>query len=644
MLHKVKICLLFVLFVGNIFGQKDKIKKANEEFETYSYIDARKIYLKVVEDGYESSQVFKKLGDTYYFNSEYKDASIWYARLLEKFPDDAEPIYKYRAAQSLKSIGAYDESKKLMDSYTSSTKNSPIANSYQRNTSILDDIIDFESEEYEVHKASNGLSSSDFGPAFFSDKIVYASTSKNTEGGKIHDWSGLPYLDLYMAELDEDGNFLTSTALNGDINTPYHESSACFTKDGNTMFFTRNNYLNGKKKRGKNKLVSLKIYKATKNANGSWGNIQELPFNDDSYAVAHPALNHDESKLYFSSNMPGTLGMSDIWYVDILSNGEFGSPINLGEKINTEARETFPYLSDDNNLYFSSDGHVGLGGLDVFVVSLSNSGPFKQVTNLRKPINTNQDDFGLIINEENRTGYLSSNRNGSEGSKSDDIYRFSESCSITVRGLVIDKKTKAVLSSSLVMLLDNNNKIVSQTISDSKGAYNFEGVVECNKQYSVRATNKEMEYQPDETLVNTPRISKVLEVDLLLTPPDCPVNDLGCRLALQPIYFDFDQHDIRSDAEVELAKILSAMKEYPQLNIHIESHTDSRGNDNYNELLSDRRAKSTLEWLVKNGINRARFSAKGYGESQLQNECSNGVECSEKAHQLNRRSMFIIKN
>ncbi len=644
MLQKLRICLLVICITGSIFGQKDKVKKADEEFDTYSYIDARKIYLKVVEDGYESAQVFKKLGDTYYFNSEYKEASIWYKRLLEKFPNEVEPIYKHRAAQSLKSIGAYEEANKIMGSYADAAENSSIAESYQKNKYTLDSIIDFESKEYKVLNASNGLSSSDFGPSFFGNSIVYASTSKNTQGDKIHDWNGLPYLDLYVADLDENGLFSKSASLKGDINTPYHESSACFTKDGKTMYFTRNNYIDGKKKRGKNKLVSLKIYKATKSTNGSWGNVSELPFNSDSYAVAHPALNRDETRLYFSSDMPGTLGMSDIWYVEVLKNGSYGSPVNLGSRVNTEARESFPYLSDNNNLYFSSDGHVGLGGLDVFVISLNNPGTFKAVTNLKKPINTNQDDFGLIINEEKRFGYLSSNRNGNEGSKSDDIYRFAESCSILIKGLVVDKDTKKILPGSRVMLLDKNNNVVSQTVADSKGSYNFDGISDCNSQYSVRATNSELDYQPDEKLINTPVGSSTLEVNLELTPPDCPVNDLGCRLDLQPIYFDFDKHNIRPDAEVELAKILSAMKEYPQLVIHIESHTDSRGNDRYNELLSDRRAKSTLEWLVKKGINRSRLSAKGYGESQLQNECSNGVKCSEKAHQLNRRSMFIIKN
>tara|TARA_R110002051_G_scaffold325854_1_gene432241 strand:- start:10530 stop:12473 length:1944 start_codon:yes stop_codon:yes gene_type:complete len=638
----VFIKLLIILMVSGTYAQNGKVKKANEDFESYSYIDARKIYLKVIEDGYESAQVYQKLGDTYYYNSEYKEASKWYKKLIEKYPDTIEPEYTYRIAQSFKSIGAYEASEKLMSSYISSSANSSIAREYKNNYNKIENTINLESKNYEVKNLTSDLSSSDFGPSFYGDKIVYASTSVNTTGDKIHDWNGLPYLDLFVTEIDKNGMLTNSIPLPGDINTSYHESSATFTKDGKTVYFTRNNFINGKKKRGKNKLISLKIFKATKKADGSWSNIKELPFNDDSYSVAHPALSIDEKRLYFSSDMPGTIGKSDLWYVDILQNGLYGSPINLGSKINTEARENFPFISENNNLYFSSDGHIGLGGLDIFVVSLDEDS--KKIVNLKKPINTNLDDFGFIINETKRVGYLSSNREGVEGSISDDIYLVTENCNIIIKGIVSDKNTGELLPGSTVLLIDSDNTIVSQMKIGIDATYSFNGDIDCGMRYSVRGINKEKEYQPDEKIITTPLTSNVLKVDLALSPPDCPVNDLGCRLALQPIYFDFDKHSIRPDAEVELAKILQAMKEYPKMIIHIESHTDSRGDNSYNEILSERRAQSTLEWLVRKGIDRNRLSAKGYGESKLMNNCSDSKICSEKEHQLNRRSIFIIKN
>jgi len=629
------------LLVGSIYAQENKVKKANEEFDSYDYIDARKIYLSVVKDGYESAQVFEKLGDTYYFNSEYTEANKWYEKLVNNYPNQVKPEYYFRSAQTLKSVGQYEKSKAMMEKFKASSP-SNLANNQLSNWQSFEDLTNSQNEKFKVTNITSEMSGSDFGPSFYGDKIVYASSSINTEGSKVHDWNGLPYLDLFEAEIGEDGNLSNVKSLKGDINSPYHESSAVFTKDGQTVYFTRNNYIDGKKKRGKKRLVSLKIYKATKNDDGTWNNVQELPFNDDSYSVAHPALNQEETRLYFSSNMEGTIGLSDIWYVDIHKNGSYGTPINMGSEINTEERETFPFISDNNTLFFSSDGHVGLGGLDIFKVS-DNDLVHKEIINLGLPINSNQDDFGFIVNEQEKIGYLSSNRDGNNGSSSDDIYLITENCNLVIYGAITDSNTGNPLDGSLVYLIDENNEVISQQVTNANGNYEFEENIDCENQYIVRASNDEKEYEPQEQLVMTPEGSMMLQVDLALTPPDCPVNDLGCRLDLQPIYFDFDKHNIRPDAEVELAKILQAMKQYPQLNIHIESHTDSRGNDEYNMQLSERRAKSTLEWLVDKGIDRKRLSSKGYGESQLINNCSNGVNCSEEAHQLNRRSMFIIK-
>ncbi len=641
-LKSVSLLLLCSLISESGFSQKGKVKKADEEFDSYSYIDARKIYLKVVEEGYESAQIFKKLGDTYYYNSEYAEAAKWYSNLVEKFPSEIEAEYKYRIAQSYKSIGNYNDAKEMMDSYAKVASTS-IASHYKKSSDFEALSEKSKSDEYTVVNSTDGFSGSDFGPSFYGDNIVYASSSLNTEGDKTHDWTGQSYLDLFKAETDEQGRLINPIPLKGDINTAYHESSAFFTKDGKIVYFTRNNYLNGKKKRGKDKLVSLKIYRASLNADENWGNVTELPFNDDSYSTAHPTLDPNEKRLFFSSNRPGTLGESDIWYVEILGGEAYSAPVNLGPQINTEARETFPYISQNGSLYFSSDGHIGLGGLDIYKAKTSDGTNFDEVIHLKSPINTNKDDFGLIYNEEKKMGYLSSNRNGENGSFSDDIYKVEENCNIMLTGLVKDKETSEVLPGSLVILIDNDNKVIAQATIGDDGSYVFEGVIDCGNHYSIRASNTEKEYLPTEKVLNAPFGSEILQVDLDLTPPDCPVDDLGCRLELQPIYFDFDKNNIRSDAEIELAKILQALKEYPQLSIHIESHTDSRGSDFYNAALSDRRAKSTMEWLVSKGIDRSRLTSKGYGETQLLNSCSNGVDCSDMEHELNRRSVFIIK-
>jgi outer membrane protein OmpA-like peptidoglycan-associated protein len=399
--------------------------------------------------------------------------------------------------------------------------------------------------------------------------------------------------------------------------------------------------MDGKKGKDKEKNIRLKIYKATKLGENLWTNVVELPFNSDNYSVAHPALTPDGKRLYFSSDMPGTLGQSDLWYVDILGDTNYGSPVNLGVGINTEARENFPFISANNVLYFSTDGRAGLGGMDIFYTQLNDEGMPTDILTLGSPINSGKDDFGFIIDEERNLGFLSSNRDGASGSIGDDIYRVNRICEITINGLVTDIDTGELLPGSLVTVLDeNNNPVTSMTVGrDAK--YNFN--LECDKQYTIRGT-KDL-YEPTEKIVSTPKESSILNIPLELKASDeCPPNDLGCRLNLQPIYFDFDRFNIRPDAAIELAKILAAMREYPELIIHIESHTDSRGSDSYNELLSERRAQSTLAWLVDKGVSRERLSAKGYGEYRLINECSNGVQCTEVAHQLNRRSMFIIQN
>lgn len=640
LLRKIFLIALVAFTAGSAFAQKRDIQKANKEFDKFAYIDAREIYLKVVADGYESAQIFKNLGDTYYFNSDYTNASVWYQKLVNQFPGETEPDYYYRAAQSLKSVGKYKESDKLLDDYIASGGTGLVIHHYKDDPNYLKSTV-FKSREFRLEKGAINTSNSDFGAAFYGDdKLVYASAT-NTQGTKTSDWTDQPYLDLFMADRDSFGQLSNPVALGGDINTDYHESSAAFSKDGNTIYFTRNNFLDGKKGKDKNKTIRLKLYKATKTGDNTWTKVAELPFNSNNYSVAHPALSPDGKKLYFSSDMPGTMGMSDLWYVDVLDNDNYGTPVNLGPEINTAARESFPFISEKNNLYFSSDGRSGLGGYDIFVTPLDKLGKPGNITNLGSPSNSDQDDFGFIINEESRIGYLTSNRGGDRGSADDDIYLVIESCTITISGRVFDKETNDPLPGADVTLLDENNQLVSNTTAKQDGTYSF--MADCDTQYTVRGVKDG--YSPYEKMIMTPALSGTIDVPLPLERiGPCAPDDLGCRLNLQPIYFDFDKWNIRRDAEIELAKILAAMREYPELVIHIESHTDSRGSDRYNEILSERRAQSTLKWLVGKGIDAKRLTAKGYGESRLVNKCSNGVPCTAVEHQLNRRSMFIIKN
>ncbi|WP_179377347.1 OmpA family protein [Winogradskyella wichelsiae] len=646
-IYKIILCFLSCLFFASSFAQIGKLETANAKYDKYQFIDAREIYLKVVANGYRSAEIYRKLSETYYFNSEYSGASKWYYKLINEFPNDLLVTDYFRASQCFKSAGDLKEAERLMKLYETMGGKPLTINSYKN---VADTLFEkgVNNKLFELNKISVNTEYSDFGTAFYGNKIVFASSGKSVNDfkGKSVDlagWDNQPFLDLYEVVVDENMNLKKAELLKGDVNTKYHECTAVFSKDGNTMYFTRNNFLNGKKKRDKDFVIRLKMYKATKTEN-TWGNVIELPFNGDSYSIGHPALNPKEDRLYFASDMPGTYGMSDLWYVDILEGGTYSEPVNMGAKINTVARETFPSISTENNLYFSSTGHEGLGGLDIFLTKL-NKDSHGEIATLGEPINSTKDDFGFVI-KEGRIGYFTSNRDGEEGSRGDDIYQMWERCEIKIQGPVTDEDTGALIPNAEVTLLDSNNNEILSLITGDDALFTL--TLDCNERYIIRA-HKEG-YNPKEEIFETPKNPKTIEMPIVLNMPltlklsdPCLPNDLGCKLTLQPIYFDYDQSDIRIDAEIELAKIVAALKEYPQLKIDIESHTDSRGRDAHNLRLSKRRAKSTLHWFYDNGIARNRLSATGYGESQLINNCVNNAECSEEEHQLNRRSIFIIR-
>jgi outer membrane protein OmpA-like peptidoglycan-associated protein len=413
------------------------------------------------------------------------------------------------------------------------------------------------------------------------------------------------------------------------------------------MYFTRNNFNKGKKGKDTDRITLLKIYKTTL-VNNRWSNATELPFNSDNYSTAHPVLSPDEKIMYFASDMPGTHGQSDLWKVKINDDGSFGVPENLGPEINTEGKETFPFLSNENELYFASDGHPGLGGLDIFVSKINASGSFDDPINIGAPANSPQDDFAYFIDSKTRKGFLSSNRNGGNGY--DDIYKFLETrkliCEQILSGIVTDIVTNEILVDTKVTLFDNKFNKIKETQTDAKGFYSYD--LECGKSYFVRA-EKEL-YDTKELRITIPSISGKTDLPIPLEKKIIPVKSVPIKLDddlfktfnLNKIYFDLDKWNIRPDAAIELQKIIDVMNQNPTIKIDVRSHTDSRQSKKYNKLLSDRRAKSTIMWFIKNGIKANRLTGKGYGETQLINKCADGVKCTEKEHQENRRSEFIV--
>lgn len=631
--------IIFVLLNTSMgFAQKSKLRKADKQYENLAYINSQRIYLQVVEEGYISAEIFKKLGNTYYFNADYKSAAFWYERLITEFPSETEPEYFFRAAQSQKSEGQYEESDILMNKFASIGGDNLVIRNFRQNLDYLSEIRS-KPKKFNIEKTEVNTSYPDFGPSFFQDKLVFTSARPDsTSKIRVHEWNKQPFFNLYQANIDTEGKLSNTQKLSGEINTRFHESSTSFTKDGSTVYFTRNNFIDGRKGRDDDRNIRLKIYKATY-VNGQWTNIVELPINNAAYSVAHPTLSVDEKKLYFSSDMPGTHGQADLWYVEILKNDQYGAPVNLGTGINTEVRESFPFISSDNTLYFASNGRAGLGGLDIFYTQLDNNGMPTEIFIMGEPVNSLQDDFGFIYDPEKELAFLSSNRAGQNENIYDDIYRAIPACEILLTGLVTDEGSSELLDGTRIVLYDENNQEVETVITKEDARYNFN--IYCGTRYSIRAMKED--YNSLEQIISTPNESGNIDLPLALKRIGCAPDDLGCILTLQPIYFDFDQSNIRHDAEIELAKIYTALKEYPELVIHIESHTDSRGPDDYNLSLSKRRADSTLQWLLKKGIDKNRLTAEGYGESRLINDCGNNSSCTGEEHQLNRRSMFLIK-
>ena len=626
--------LVFVLSITiGAFAQGSKLNKADKKYDKYSYIDAIEIYEKVAEKGYKSAELFEKLGNAYYFNGELDKASKWYGELFA-LNQEVDSEYYFRYAQALKAEGNYEKSNQYMELFAQKT-NDTRAKLFQENKDYLTD-IDAVSGKYTMDKTDVNSEFYDYGPTFFGKQIVFTSSrSEGNQYSKIHDWTKQNFTDLFVASIDNDGKLGSVENFSKTVNTKYNESSPVFTKDGKTMYFTRNNYNDGKKRKSDDKVIMEKIYKAEL-VNGEWTNVKELPFSNDNYKTAHPALSPDEKTMYFASDMPGSFGNSDLYKVSIDSNGNFGSPENLGPTINTEGRETFPFVDADNNLFFASDGHPGLGGLDIFEAKSANNS-FEKPVNVGKPLNSQMDDFGYVTNKDG-LGFFSSNRDG--GSGYDDIYTFTV-CTHTLTGLITDIDTKAILPNAKVILFDDKMNKISETTSSDKGSYSFK--IECNKKYYVRASKEE--YETTEKSFGPVTKTGESKLDIELKRNIFPVEvgtDLAKILDVSIIYFDLDKWNIRPDAAEDLEKIIAVMNQYPNMTIDIRSHTDSRQTHKYNELLSDRRAKSTLEFMVKNGINRNRLTAKGYGETQLVNNCSDDVPCSEAEHQKNRRSEFIV--
>lgn len=640
-MKKVYNFFLLVFIPVLLMGQERIVEQGNEAYNTYSFKPAQDIYQWVLDKGYVSAEILQKLGDTHYFNAEYTEAAEIYKRLFEEFPEATDPAYAFRYAQALKSTGDYVGAEEAMTSFYNATGRED-GSVGSVDPDYMEEIR-ANSGRYTLQNFPYNTSYLEFAPSFYGEEGLLFSSDRDT--GNLaryrHSWNSRDFMDLYEVSRDTAGGRPVKKLR--EVNSRWHESTTVLSPDGQTLYFTRNNNKNGSVITDEAGYVRLKVYRAIL-VDSIWSYIEELPFNSDTYSVAHPALSPDGKTLYFASDMPGTYGFSDIFRVSVNADGTFGTPENLGPDVNTEARETFPFIDSEGVLYFASDGLPGLGGLDLFAVPLERINQSPKVLNLGTPVNSPMDDFTYIIQGETRNGYFSSNREGGQGG--DDIYGFIENerlkfeCEQVITGTVRDKVTQEILPGATVRVIDESNAEIASVLTDNEGNYSL--TLNCNQGNFIRASRQG--YVPSEVFIpsseGTPRV-----VDLYLDPESLTAGfgaDLAKLLQLSTIYFDFDKYDIRPDAEVELEKVIAAMEKYPSLKIKANSHTDSRGPDAYNLWLSQKRAEATVAYMISKGISADRLLAEGFGETQLLNDCDDGVRCPAEDHQKNRRSEFII--
>ncbi|WP_298484238.1 OmpA family protein [uncultured Maribacter sp.] len=717
----MKKIFLFILFTGllqTVSFAQEELKRANMYFERAFYTDAIPLYAEIVKTN-KSSKVVKNLADSYYNTYQLPRAAKWYSYLTSVYGENLDESYFFKYSQTLKAVGEFEEATEVLMDYYKSQNNLEKVALLKEDLRHLEN-VDAIGERFKLENLPLNTIKSEFGATRVDSSIIYAASKKKAIPGlnKRYRWNSENYLDMYTHPLDKItlGDSI-SVSLSSTINTKMHEATFAITKDRKTIYFTRNNFLKGKKKTDGKKISRLKIYKAEL-VDGSWGNIEELPFNGDDFSTEHPALNASETIMYFASDRPGGFGSLDLYAVSLNANGEFGEPKNLGATINTEKKEQFPFIDKKNNLYFSSNGHAGFGLLDVFV-SKKQGDTFQKPNNVGKPINGGYDDFSFNISLNNNQGFFASNRPGGVGG--DDIYKLEETkpldikdCSQFIAGIVTEVSSQKPIAFAVVDLVTEDGTLVESQTASEKAEFKF--FVTCMAQYTVKArktgykdnskiiiTDKERNSVKDGSLElrsiaqiekeKNDKIQKAKEEEERLEKlakeerikeekrkkeeakrakeqeekrkeeakikaekerkariekaiQDEPaVVRQGKRIVIKAepkVHFDYDLWYIRLEGKDALDKIIRILKNNPGIQLEIGTHTDIRGNDNYNKILSQKRSNSVLEYLIRQGISKKRLTAKGYGEKMPIIKCETEESCTEEQHEINRRCEFVI--
>lgn len=618
--------------------QRFKIKMlvADRFYSNYEFVEAAKHYKEIAEKDTMNLLARERLAMCYRKLNDSKNAEKWFFEVTNFELDSAYWNVLYYA-QALAMNGKHEDAKEWYTVYSQLIHLHKDSSGYYF-VEAYNDLQDFykNAGQYDVKLAPFNSIYADFSPAFFEKGVVFCSNRTPIKAGDpVFAWNNTAFLDLYYSNEGDS----TSRPFSGKLNTKYHEGPLVFYNTQDSAIFTRNNYHKGKYRKSKDGTNKLKLYFSHRKGGNSWGNIEEFPYNSDEYSIGHPALSTDNTTLYFVSDMQGTLGGTDIFRCRY-ENGKWSEPENLGKEINTTGNEMFPFIDQNNDLYFASNGLTGLGGLDLFMAKNVN-GKFTNPENMGAPINTVQDDFALIIDDQQGIGYFSSNRQGGVGD--DDIYYFK----IKPKELILiayNKKTNEILCEVETKLTETPSSRNVIFAKDNPCSARFK--ISLNTGYDIVGkktgfSNGELDLLEGSVL----KLNNGDTVRIYLEPDQPPVIEEEPKpeiIAIKNVYYDFDKYNIRRDASKTLNEVLETLKANPRMRLLLSAHTDSRASYKYNVWLSQRRVQSALQYLVDRGIDPSRFQIEHYGEYKLATDCPDGKPCSEPDHQLNRRTEIKI--
>ncbi len=625
----------------NAKGLKEKI--ADSYYNNLAYKKAIPYYVELANSKKVTAEILRKTADCYNKIGDTENAVYWYAELFNR-GNWATIGDKYEYFLVLRKAGKYDTSIEVMNSYLAEGGVATDFIKYlQENPNYIQDLKKKNAGKYKITHLPFNCEEHDFCPTYYEKGILFASPEKRGERVAVprkFAWDDTNFLQLYYVEKtnETDTTYSEPKSFTLARKDKFHDGPIQFNADFTEAYLTRSNYTRkGKLSKSTEGTIEVNLYVSKKDENGKWGDIVPFKYNSSEYSTGCATLSKDGNIMVFASDMPGGEGQTDLWMSAREENGEWGTPVSLGEKINTARRDNYPYLDKEGNLYFASDGGIhGLGGYDIFWIPDFLKGRDK-VYNIGAPINTEADDFGFIYNSDDATGYFNSGRKGIIGEKGcDDIYAFEKLVAL-LEVQVIDKETKLpIVAAKGCLQAEYGDLLESDIVLDKDAKYERELPA---KTYVACA--KAEGYHDGNVTVVLPKgkfVTAVIELEKLpvLAGKPCPT------IELEDIYYDFDKYEIRGDASKALDELLVFLNEHPEAKVNLSSHTDCRGTHKYNDWLSQKRAESAVNYLAARGISRDRMTARGAGERELINHCSDGVRCSAREHQANRRTVVEL--